>query len=309
MIEKGNSEFKDEKGEETWFIEVTDLNPGYGVALTKDKMLFHEKSEFQDVEVFNNKLFGNVMLLDGLVMVTEKDEFVYHDMIVHVPMCARLDAKKILVIGAGDGGVVRELCKYPGIEHIDMVEIDKMVCDVAREFFPDISKELDNEKVHLKFEDGVKFVKQAPDKEYDIIIIDSTDPISVGEGLFTKEFYTDCFSILKDEGVMVNQSETPFIGEEMVKEVQSKLSSIFPIFEQYYGVVPTYPSSLWLFGFASKKLDPVNDMKKEEWNKLGIKTRYYNTELHKASFVLPNFVKKLVSLHGAPKATKEKSHV
>lgn len=296
MIEQGSSEFiaKDGESKDTWFIEVSDLNPGYGVSLTKDKILFHEKSEFQDVEVFNNRLFGNVMLLDGLVMVTDKDEFVYHDMIVHTPMCVKLDAKKILVIGAGDGGTVRELVRYNTVEHIDMIEIDKMVCDIAREFFPKLSVALDHEKVHLKFEDGVKFVKESPDKEYDLIIIDSTDPISVGEGLFTKEFYTDCFRILKDDGVMVNQSEPPFVGEDMVRGVHKKLSAIFPIFKQYMGIIPTYPSSLWLFGFASKKLDPVKDMKENEWNKLGLKTKYYNTELHKASFVLPNFVQELV---------------
>ncbi|MFO8016756.1 MAG: polyamine aminopropyltransferase [Candidatus Woesearchaeota archaeon] len=294
-FEGGASEYTDRRGKDrdTWFIEVSDMNPGFGVALTKDRILFHDKSEFQEVEVFRNRLFGNVMLLDGLVMVTEKDEFVYHDMITHVPMCVNPNAKRILVIGAGDGGVVRELVKYPQIEHIDMVEIDRMVCDVAREYFPEISRDLSHDKVHLKFEDGVEFVRNSPDGEYDLIIIDSTDPISVGEGLFTKKFYADCHRVLKDEGILVNQSEAPFIAEEDVKGIKDKLSSIFPIFRQYTGVVPTYPSSLWLFGFASKKLDPLRNMKEKRWKKLGIKTDYYNTELHKASFVLPNFVREI----------------
>ncbi len=294
--ESGTGDFTDKEGKnrDAWFIEVSELNPGFGIALTKDKKLFSCKSEFQEIEVFSNRLFGNVMLLDGLVMVTEKDEFVYHDMITHVPMCVKPGSKRVLVIGAGDGGVVRELVKYPGIERIDMVEIDRMVCDVARKFFPSISGELDNEKVHLKFEDGVKFVRGAEDNTYDLIIIDSTDPISVGEGLFTKSFYSDCHRILNDDGILVNQSEAPFVAEKDVKGIRDKLSSIFPIFRQYMGVIPTYPSSLWLFGFASKKLNPVKDMKEEEWNKLGIKTGYYNTELHKASFVLPNFVDDII---------------
>ncbi|MBD3313605.1 polyamine aminopropyltransferase [Candidatus Woesearchaeota archaeon] len=288
MVELENKGDSDKP--ETWFIEKNELVKGYSIALTKDNVLFHEKSEFQDIEVFENRLFGRVMLLDDMIMVTDLDEFVYHDMITHTPMCVKPDAKKILVIGAGDGGVVRELVKYPGIEHIDMVEIDKMVCDAAREFFPTISRELDNDRVHLKFQDGVKFAKDAPDSEYDIIIIDSTDPVSVGEGLFTKEFYSDCYRILRDEGILINQSEAPFVLPDVVKGIHRKLSSIFPVFRHYMGIIPTYPSSLWLFGFASKKLDPVKDMKPDEWNQLGLKTRYYSTDLHKASFVLPAFV-------------------
>jgi spermidine synthase len=278
---------------EEWFIEKSDLNPGFGIALTKDKILHQEKSKFQDIEVFHNKLFGNVMLIDGLVMVTEKDEFVYHDMIVHLPLCVNPDAKKILVIGAGDGGVVRELVKYP-VNHVDMIEIDEKVCEVARKFFPTISGELDNPKVHLKFQDGVEFVKNAEDNTYDLIIIDSTDPISVGEGLFSSAFYQDCYKILKEEGILVNQSEDPFVGPEMVKDIHTKLSNIFPVFKQYYGVIPTYPGAFWMFGFASKQKDPLKDMQEEAWRELNISTTYYTPELHKASFVLPKFVEELI---------------
>jgi len=293
MTETGNRANTTQWESEEWYIERSELNPGFGIALTKDRVLFHERSEFQEVEIFENRLFGNVMLIDNLVMVTEKDEFVYHEMIVHVPMCVNPDATAALVIGGGDGGTVRELVKYPAMERIDMVEIDRMVCDVARQYLPTLSRALDHEKVNLVYEDGIQFVKNTPDSIYDLVIVDSTDPVGPGEVLFTEEFYRDCIRILKDDGIMTNQSETPFVGEDMVRGVCRKVREVFPFFRPYYGVIPTYPGALWLFGFASKGVDPLHDMRTEAWNRLGLATRYYNTALHTACFALPTFIQKL----------------
>ena len=229
------------------------------------------------------------------MMVTEKDEFIYHDMIVHVPMATNPKIKNVLVIGAGDGGTVRELTRYSTIEHIDMVEIDKMVVDVCREYLPQTACKLDDPRVQLYFEDGLKFVR-SKENAYDLIIVDSTDPFGPGEGLFTREFYGNCFKALKEDGILVNQHESPYY-EEYAKSMQrahKRIREFFPVCRVYQAHIPTYPSGHWLFGFASKTYDPLTDIDEQAWNSLGLKTKYYNTEIHKGSFALPNYVKELL---------------
>jgi len=262
------------------------------ISLRVKKHLFSGQSDFQQVDVMETFEYGNLMTLDGLVMVTEKDEFVYHDMIVHPAMAVHPNPKKVLVIGGGDGGTVRELVRYPGVEHIDMVEIDKMVCDVAKDFFPTISSALDHEKVHLYYEDGVKWMEDKVDY-YDIILIDSTDPVGPGEGLFTTEFYNNCFKALTEDGILVNQNETPIYEEFFKVGISSniKLNKMFPIVEVYQAVIPTYPGGYWLFNFASKKHHPLKDFSAQAWDKHSLKTKYYNTHLHVGAFALPSYVK------------------
>ncbi|WP_026477949.1 polyamine aminopropyltransferase [Alkaliphilus transvaalensis] len=279
---------------ELWYTEEQTEN--VRLSLKVKNHLFTGQSDFQKVDVFETFEYGKLMTLDGLVMVTEKDEFIYHDMIVHVAMAVNPEIKNVLVIGGGDGGTVRELMRYNHIEKADMVEIDKMVCDVARDFFPTISGDLDNPRVNLTYEDGVAFMK-GKENVYDLIIIDSTDPVGPGEGLFTTEFYTDCFNALTENGILVNQNESP-VYEQFAKEAiraNAKLRKIFPIVEVYSAAIPTYPSGFWLFGFASKKYHPVIDLKAEAWNNFGIKTKYYNTDLHKGAFALPTYVKEYIA--------------
>lgn len=228
-------------------------------------------------------------------MITEKDEFIYHEMIVHVAMATNLNAKKILVIGAGDGGTIRELAKYDTIEKIDMVEIDKRVVDICKEYFPQTACKLDDPRVNIVYEDGLKFVRNK-ENEYDLIIVDSTDPFGPGEGLFTKEFYGNCFKALKEDGILVNQHESPYYDNDAraMKDAHEKIVGVFPIIKVYQLHIPTYPSGHWLFGFASKKYHPIRDLNAEAWNKLNIKTKYYNTELHVGCFALPNYVKEML---------------
>jgi spermidine synthase (EC 2.5.1.16) len=257
--------------------------------------LYTGKSEFQDVDVFESEEFGKFLTLDGLMMVTEKDEFIYHDMITHVAMATNPSIKKVLVIGGGDGGTVRELTRYSHIEKIDMVEIDKLVVDVSREYLPITASKLDDPRVSLYFEDGIRFV--ADTKEvYDLILVDSTDPIGPGEGLFTTEFYQNCFNILSDNGILVNQSESPYYDQfsHEMKRAHKKIKNIFPISKVYQFHMPTYPSGHWLFGFASKKLDPIKDVDFDKWNALGIKTKYYNPQLHVGCFALPSYVQEML---------------
>jgi spermidine synthase len=229
------------------------------------------------------------------MQLTEKDEFIYHEMIVHTPMAVHPDAKNILVIGAGDGGVIRELTRYKTVENIDLVEIDKKVVEVCKKYLPNTACSLDDGRVNVIYEDGLRYIRIYENK-YDIIIVDSTDPFGPGEGLFSKEFYGNCFKALTDNGIMVNQQESPFYEKDAMamQKAHKRIVGSFPISKIYQAHIPTYPSGHWLFGFASKNLHPINDLNAEKWNALGLKTKYYNTNLHKGSFALPNYVQELL---------------
>ena len=279
---------------ELWYTEQHTENVRFSIMV--ENQIHTEQTEFQRIDILEAKEFGKFFTLDGLMMITEKDEFIYHDMIVHVPMATNPNIKKVLVIGAGDGGTVRELTRYNTIEKIDMVEIDKRVVDVCREYFPLTACKLDEPRVNLFFEDGLKFVR-TKENEYDLIIVDSTDPFGPGEGLFTKEFYGNCYKALKEDGILVNQHESPYYDSDAaaMKEAHEKVTGFFPIIKVYQAHIPTYPSGHWLFGFASKKYHPIRDLDAKAWNELGIKTKYYNTDLHVGCFALPNYVKDMLS--------------
>lgn len=278
---------------ELWYTENHTENARFSVKVKEQ--LYSQKSEFQSVDVFDTYEYGKILTIDGLVMVTQRDEFIYHDMIVHVSMATNPNIKSVLVIGGGDGGTVRELTRYKSIEKIHMVEIDKLVVDASKEYLEFTASKLDDPRVSLYFEDGVKFV-EGKKGEYDLVIVDSTDPIGPGEGLFSKEFYENCFNALSEQGILINQKESPFYevnAREMVRADQ-KIKEIFPLAMTYQYCIPTYPSGLWLFGFASKGLHPINNLDADKWNNLGIKTKYYNTDIHVGSFALPTYVKEMI---------------
>lgn len=275
---------------ELWYTENHTEEARFSIKI--DRQLVSLQSDFQRIDIFESKEFGRILTLDGCLMVTEKDEFIYHDMITHVPMAVNPAIRKVLVIGAGDGGTVRELLRYEAIEHIDMVEIDEEVVKQCKEYLPQTACKLTDPKVHLYFEDGLRFVR-GKESEYDLIIVDSTDPFGPGEGLFTKEFYGNCYRALKEDGILVNQHESMYYSSyaASMTRAHKRIQDTFPIAKVYQAHIPTYPSGHWLFGFASKKYDPMKDLKADEWNKLGLKTRYYNTDLHLGSFAIPNYVK------------------
>ena len=275
-----------------WFSEFHTKNVKFSIKV--DKQLVSLKSDFQRIDVFESKEFGRFLTLDGYMMLTEKDEFIYHEMITHVPMAVHPNVKNILVIGAGDGGVIRELTRYDYVENIDVVEIDEMVVKVAKEYLPFTANKFDDPRVHIYYQDGLKYVRKC-ENEYDLIIVDSTDPFGPGEGLFTKEFYGNCYKALKEDGIMVNQHESPFYHDDAVamQRAHKRIVESFDKCKVYQAHIPTYPSGHWLFGFATKKYTPL-DVRVEEWEKLNIKTRYYNTKLHKASFALPNYVQEML---------------
>jgi spermidine synthase len=276
-----------------WFSEMHTNNVKMSIRV--EKQLFSGTSDFQRIDVFESEEFGRFLTSDGSVIFSEKDEFTYDEMIVHVPMAVHPNVRKVLVIGGGDGGVARELSYYDEIEHIDVVEPDEMFVDVCREFFPDNAKGLDDPRVEVSNRDGLRFLR-GMQGEYDLIINDSTDPLGHTAGLFTKEFYGSCYKALRDDGIMVYQHGSPFFDEdeETCRAMHRKAFRSFPISRVYQAHIPTCPSGYWLFGFASKKYHPLRDLDAERWNKRGIKTWYYTTNLHTGSFMLPKYVEDML---------------
>lgn len=278
---------------ELWFSERH--TPQVKLSIKVDRQLYSGQSEFQRIDIFDSKEFGRFLTLDGYMMLTEKDEFIYHEMITHVPMAVHPNIRNVLVIGAGDGGVIRELTRYENIENIDLVEIDEMVIDVCKQYLPQTACCFGDPRVNIYIEDGVKYIRSC-ENQYDLIIVDSTDPFGPGEGLFTKEFYGSCFKALREDGIMVNQHESPFYEEDVqaMQRAHKRIVECFPISRVYQAHIPTYPSGHWLFGFASKKYHPVADLKEAAWKQNGINTRYYNPKLHVGAFCLPTYVEELL---------------
>ena len=276
-----------------WFTERH--TPHVKFSIRVDRQLYSAQSEFQRIDVFDSQEFGRFLTLDGYMMLTEKDEFIYHEMMTHVPMAVHPDVKRGLVIGAGDGGVIRELTCYPTIEQIDLVEIDELVVEVCKKYLPQTACRLDDPRLHIYYEDGLRYIRRCEDL-YDLIIVDSTDPFGPGEGLFTKEFYGNCFKALHEDGIMVNQHESPFYENDAaaMERAHKRIVESFPISRVYQAHIPTYPSGHWLFGFASKKYHPVHDLRAAAWNLLGLGTRYYNTRLHVGAFALPSYVEEML---------------
>lgn len=274
---------------ELWYTENQTNNVNFSMKVKNH--IYSAQSDFQKIDIIDTYEFGKVLVIDNWTMVTEKDEFIYHEMITHVALATNPNIKNVLVIGAGDGGTVRELTRYNNIEKIDMVEIDELVVKASIEHLPFTSNKLSDPRVNLYFEDGIKFVK-GKENLYDLIIIDSTDPIGPGEGLFTTEFYTDCYNALTEKGILINQCESPYYSHNAyeMKRSYKKLNNLFNLCKAYQYHMPTYPSGHMIFCFASKVLDPIKDLDAEKWNALGLETKYYNTELHKGAFCLPNYV-------------------
>lgn len=278
---------------ELWFTEKHTENVKFSIQV--DRQLYSSQSGFQRIDIFASEEFGRFLTLDGYMMLTEKDEFIYHEMIVHVPMSVHPCVRNVLVIGGGDGGTVRELARYGDIEHIDLVEIDEEVVTACRKYLWQTACGFDDDRVHVHYEDGLKFVRKYEDA-YDLILVDSTDPFGPGEGLFTKEFYGNCYKALKADGIMVNQHESPFYPNDAtaMQRAHKRIVESFPISKVYQAHIPTYPSGHWLFGFASKKYHPLDDQNIERWKAQGIRTRYYNEQLHRGAFALPNYVEEML---------------
>lgn len=282
-----------ENNMEFWFSEFH--TPDVKHSIRVNKQLYSGQSEYQRIDIFETPEFGKVLALDGNVMLTERDEFIYDEMITHVPMAVHPNIREVLVIGAGDGGVVKELTRYDQIERIDLVEMDPQVIDVCRTYLPGNACRMDDRRVHITFNNALKFIRRSENK-YDLIIVDSTDPFGPSEGLFTKEFYGNCYNALKEDGIMVNQQGSPFYQHdaEIMQRSHKRIVSTFPISRVYQAHIPTYAAGYWLFGFASKKYHPIDDLDVERWKALNLRTKYYTTRLHVGAFYLPAFLEEML---------------
>lgn len=276
---------------ELWFSE--NHTPDVKLSLRVNKQLYSCQSEYQRIDVLDTPEFGRVLALDGNIMLTERDEFIYDEMITHVPMAVHPNVENVLVIGAGDGGVVKELTRYKSIAEIDLVEMDPLVVEVCRKYLPGNACRLDDPRVNIYYENALKYIRRCSDR-YDLIIVDSSDPFGPSEGLFTREFYGSCYKALRADGIMVNQQGSPFYTEDAnaMQRSHMRIATTFPISRVYQAHIPTYAAGYWLFGFASKKYHPIDDVDAERWKALELETQYYTPRLHIGAFYLPAFLER-----------------
>ena len=278
---------------EMWFSELHTSNVKLSMRI--EEQLCSVESDCQRIDVLVSDEFGKFLALDGEILFSEKDEFIYDEMVTHIPMAVHPDVKNVLIIGGAHGGVARELINYKCIERIDVVEPDEMLVEVCRKHFPELTCGLDDDRVNVYIQDALRFLRNKTG-DYDLIINDATDPFGYTEGLFTKEFYGSCYKALKSDGIMVYQHGSPFYSEDKEEcvKMHRKAYQAFPVSRVYQAHIPTCSSGYWLFGFASKKYHPLDDFRPEEWKKLGIKTRYYTTNLHRGAFMLPGYVEQML---------------
>jgi spermidine synthase len=280
-----------------WFTDK-DEEQALSLRFTGD-VLFDVQSPFQRVRILESYKYGKMLALDDMVMTTEKDEFHYHEMISHPALFSLPSAKNVLIIGGGDGGTAREVLRHKNIEHVTMVEIDGEVIEACKIHLPKIAAEFDNPKLTLLVDDGIEFLKNATPNSYDLIIVDGSDPVGPAEGLFSVEFYTNCYAALKNDGILVAQGESPKFNEKAFVELNQTLQTIFGLDKAPISLffVPTYPTGMWSFQYGIKGDITINELKnKNEIQEFVAKEglRYYNEDIHSNTFALPNFVKELV---------------
>lgn len=277
---------------ENFYKEITPA--GFGVAIKVKEVLFSRQSAFQKVEIIDtDSTLGKILTLDGLMMTTEGDEYFYHELIAHVPLMSHKCPKTVLVIGGGDGGTVREVLKHDTVEKVVLCEIDGMVIDACKKYLPTIAGKLEDPRVEVLVQDAIEYIK-TKENEFDIVLIDSTDPMGPGEGLFTQEFYTNVKKSLKKGGIVCAQSESPVVNKEEIKKMYNLLKKVFPITSTFTSPIPTYPGGYWAWAFCSQEVEPLSYIDERRCEEITKTSQIYNKEYHKASFALPNFLKNLL---------------
>ncbi len=267
--------------------------PTRGLSFEISEKLYTETSPYQTIDIVQTPDFGKLMLLDNVVMVTEADEWVYHEMLTQPALFTHPNPEQVLIIGGGDGGTLRQVLRHDCVKRAVLVEIDEMVCRVSKQYFPALASGFDDPRAEIRNEDGIVYLKNCTN-EFDLILIDGTDPVGFAAGLFHKEFYSDCHNALKSDGILTIQSESPWIPDlqKVIHAAYADLKSLFPIVMPYTAAIQTYQAGLWLFQMASKLYHPLNDSHTERFTKYNFK--YYNEELHRGCFALPEFVRQLL---------------
>ncbi|MEW6047813.1 MAG: polyamine aminopropyltransferase [Bacillota bacterium] len=288
---------------ELWFTEKQ--LPALGITCRVTRALEVRKTEYQQLAVLETEPWGRMLVLDGMIQLTQADEFIYHEMLAHVPLAAHGRVRRVLVVGGGDGGTVREVLRHPGVEEVVLAEIDAEVVEVCRRFFPETASCLDDPRVRLSIGDGIAHVAEHP-ATYDAILVDSTEPVGRAVGLFSREFYASCRSALRPGGILAAQTESPFYNKELITRCSEAMRDVFGRAWLYLAPVPTYPSGLWSFTVASLGPDPSRPAADDGWAVPGL--RYYSRAVHRAAFVLPPFVEALVAPGTDAPASKSHRH-
>jgi spermidine synthase len=275
---------------ELWYTEKQTQD--FGITAKINETLVTEKTEFQDLAIIDTREFGRMLVLDGMVMTTIKDEFVYHEMVAHPVLFTHPNPRHVLVVGGGDGGVIREVLKHPNVDKAVLVEIDGKVIEYSKRFLPEIAGSLEAPRVEVLVDDGYMHIHRNKNR-YDVIMVDSTEPVGPAAPLFERGFYQGIFEALKEDGMFVAQTDNPWFKADLIRKVNRDVREIFPIVRVYCANIPTYPSGLWTFTMGSKKYDPlqVDDLAIPD-----IPTKYYTPRLHKAAFVLPRFVEEICGM-------------
>lgn len=269
-----------------------------GLTVGVNRVLFSEQTEYQKVEVLETDTWGNLMTIDGMVMLSVKDEFVYHEMLAHVGMFTHPQPEKVLIVGGGDGGTAREVLRHEPVVEVDMVEIDEAVIRASREFFPGVG-DWDNPKLNVIVGDGIEYLAETRET-YDLIIVDGSDPVGPAEGLFGKRFIASCHDALAEDGVLAAQTESPWVPSyhDSMGRVYAALDALYELTRMYLAYIPLYPAGMWSFALASKGPGPLTretvDRVEEGLEAFGDELKYYNKEIHISCFGLPNFVKRII---------------
>ena len=269
---------------ELWFTEKQ--NDCFSVSYRVRESLHTEKTPFQHLAVLDTVPFGRMLVLDGIVQTSVSDEYIYHEMIAHVPLKTHPDPKRVLIIGGGDGGTLREVAKHPKVEKATLVEIDERVIAASRKYLPELACGFDAPNAEVVVGDGIKYVAENKNA-FDLIIVDSTDPVGPAVGLFSLEFYRSVHEALREDGIFVAQTESPYFMADLISRIYKDIAGIYPVTRTYWACIPTYPGSMWSFTLGSKKYDPLavapEDIPDYE-------TRYYTPAIHRACFAVPRFL-------------------
>jgi len=287
---------KPKRTRDVWF---TERDGSIALSLKHDGKLFETRSPFQKIEVYDTKAYGRILALDGNITTSGEDEYVYHEMICHVAALTHPNPKRVLIIGGGDGGTAREILRHEGIEEVHLVEIDEAVVETSKQFFPEFAGIFDHAKLKVIIGDGLTYVKEQSQGAYDLIIVDSTDPVGPAEGLFTASFYEDTYNLLSDEGILITQSQSPRFNKKVFREVFDLQRKLFGADQVhcYLAYVPTYPSGMWSFSYCAKgNVYPLQSFDINRADALAEREglKYYNAAIHQAAFALPGYVKTIL---------------
>jgi spermidine synthase len=284
-MEKATPVIRPTRENDLWFTE--EQTDGTRFSLRVARTLHQKKTPYQNLLVVDTMEYGRALILDGAIQLTERDEFCYSEMMAHVPLCSHPDPKRVLIVGGGDGAILREVLRHPSVELCTLIDIDREVIEASKKYLPSVSCALENPRADVRCMDALAYLETTSDR-FDVAIVDSTDPVEFAAGLFQAPFYTHVKRILNPHGVLTELTESPFADTELMCQAIGEMRKVFPIVRMYWGVVPTYPSGMWTYGAASLAPDPALPLREIQG------TRYYTGEIHKAAFALPPFLKALI---------------